>query len=314
MALTKIWRDVAIEKATKQPEMVDYLLQSNPILANMPMKSTSNGVNHVYEELLSVTEGQIVDMDEALPYVDTDSELKQTNVSAMGGKIIVGEDKARMLGGPGSYFSSKLPKVIQKTGNSLEQTVIYNNLRAGALAAYANAALADNTDHAINAGGTGAALNSIICVKWDSDDTTGLFNPEGFGNGLLFDMLPLSGGNVYTHSDGREIFGMRMKSHFGVLTANPRNLGTIVNIDASNIPTEDEIDTILEAVRATSFDSILYMAPKVLRLLRQYKDSALRMGVADKNFDRQIDEWNGIPILTSYNFLKDGETAVTGIA
>lgn len=311
MALTKTWREVAIERATKQPEMVDYLLNSNPILANMPMKSTSNGVNHVYEELLAVTEAQIVDMDEALPIVDADSQLKQVNISGLGGKIIVGEDKAKLLGGPGKYFNSKLPKVIQKTGNSLEQSVIYNNLRAGAIAAFNNSALADNTDHALDAGGTSGSLNSIICVKWDMDDTTGLFNPEGFGNGLLFNMLPLSGGNVYTHSDGREIYGMRMKSHFGVLTANPRNLGTIVNIDSNNVPTEDEIDTILEAVRATSNDSILYMAPKVLRLLRQYKDSALRMGVADKNFDRQIDEWNGIPILTSYNFLKDAEAKVT---
>lgn len=310
MALTKIWREVAIERATKQPEMVDYLLNSNPILANMPMKPTSNGPNHVYEELLDVTEAQIVDMDEALPYVDSDSQLKQVNISAIGGKIIVGEDKAKALGGPGMYFNSKLPKVIQKTGNSLEQSVIYNNFRAGAIAAYGNSALQDNTDHAIAKGGVGSALNSIIAVKYDMDDTTGLYDPNGFGNGLLFDMMPLSGGNLYTHTDGREIYGMRMKSHFGVLTSNPRNLATIVNIDAANVPTEDEIDIILEAIRATSTDSILYMAPKTLRLLRQYKDSALRMGVAEKNFDRQIDEWNGIPILTSYNFLKDQETAV----
>ena len=311
MALTKSWREIAIEKATKQPEMVEYLLNTNPLLANMPMEPTSNGTNHVYEELLSVTEAQVVDLDEALPTVDIDTKLEQVNISAIGGQIIVGEDKAKAFGGPGFYFEKKIPKILEKTGNSLEKSTIYNNLRAGAISAYSNGSLTDNTDHAIDAGGIGATVNSIIAVKWDAGNTCGLYNPEGFGNGMLFDIKAISGGELYSHTDSRLVYGARLKSHFGVLTANPRDLATIVNINASNIPTEDEMDTMLEAIRANSANTIIYMHPGTLRLLRAYKDSALRMNVDDKNFDRQIDRWNGIPIVSSYNFLKNGEAAVT---
>jgi len=311
MALTNSWREIAIEKATKQPQMVNFLLNTNPVLANMPMEPTSNGTNHVYEEMLSITEAQVVDLDEALPTVDSTSALKQMNVSAIGGTLIVGEDKAKAFGGPGYYFNTKIPGILEKTGNSLEKSTLYNNMRAAAVAAYSNSSLTGNTDHAILAGGSGSLLNSIIAVKWESGNTTGLYNPEGFGKGMLFDIKAISNGALYAHTDSRLVYGARLKSHFGVLNANPRNVATIMNIDADNIPTEDEIDTMLEAVRADSMNTVIYMHPGTLRLLRAYKDSALRVGVEDKNFDRQIEKWNGIPVVTSYNFLKNGEAAVT---
>ena len=229
----------------------------------------------------------------------------------------VGEDKARRFGGAGSYFASKLPAVLKETGSATEQTILYNNLRAAAIAASTNAKLTGATDHKVSAGGSANSNYSIIAVKWAPGQVNALYDPAGFGNGMLFDMEALNGGNLMKidGAGGNQINGyaMRMKSYFGMLTANPRNVATIVNIDIANTdtPTEDEIDGILDAIRAqTGGSTMLLMHPKVKTFLNGFKATNLQTVVETRDYNRTFDAWNGIPIITSYNFLNGTEVDV----
>lgn len=309
MALTNTFREVAIAKSKKQAIMVDQILEESPILASMPVEDASDELHNVYEELIDVVAAQVVDGDEALPVVNTTTELKQTDLSIIGGVMEVGEDKAKLLGGPGAYFAKKQGPILRKTGNALEHSIIYNNLRA----------FAATNNKLQDAGGTTADVqNSIIAVNWKPGEITGLMSPTGFGNGALMDVLALNGGNAYRDSsDGVIKFGVRLKSYLGIQLANARYISGIANIeidddspDSWNVPSEEDIEIMLEDCRADD-NTRIYCHPRIWRLvLSKYKADAIQTRPADADFNRLIRFWDTTPIVTSRNFTVNAEAVV----
>lgn len=314
MALTDTFREIAIKMSKKQPEMVDQVLEESPIISMIPVQPSSAGTSNVYEEINSVTGAGLVDLNDELPEVAMDSVLKQIDLSVLGGQMFVPEDKAKALGGAAAYFASKQPAILRKTGMDAEQSVLYNNLRAFAIA--------NGGEHKVNAGGSGSTNFSIIAVKWVPGEVTGLYDPTGFGRGLLMDIQPISGGQLYeksfTFGDGRTKkvlgYGIRLKSYFGIQLANARYVSTIANVDLANgkIPTEMQLDDLVTSVRGQVGGSTwLYMHPRVLSAIQKYKGASLRTEVNVMNMNRQFNAWNDIPILTSYNFKNGDEAAVS---
>jgi hypothetical protein len=55
----------------------------------------------------------------------------------------------------------------------------------------------------------------------------------------------------------------------------------------------------------------LMMHPKMLSLLNKFKAERLQTTVTDKNIDRTFTTWNGVKILTSYNFENGTEKTVS---
>jgi len=307
MSIKDTFREIAIANSPKQPLMVDQLLEEAPILGSLPMSPSSNGFQHNYEEVEAVTGAGLVDMDEALPEVNSTTKLDKIDLSILGGTMKVGEDKAKAFGGPGNYFAQKQPLILKKSGMDAEQSILYNSIRAKALTT--------GGDHQISAGGSNNTNYSILAVKWAAGETTGLFDPNGFGRGVLMDTMAINGGNVYEDSNGRLVYGMRMKSTIGMMLANERYVSSIVNIDIDSttqkIPTEMQIDALVESVRGQiGGGTVLYMHPKVLSQLYKYKASSLQLDVGNRDIDRSFNLWNGIPIITSYNFLEGTEANV----
>ena len=139
---------------------------------------------------------------------------------------------------------------------------------------------------------------------------------------MLFDMEPINGGQMYytKSSEGKTLgYGMRLKSYFGVLTADPRNVASIVNIDISDadptnwkLPTAMQIDDAIAAVRgATGGNTMILVHPKLKTALNSFKTSIMETTVEVMNLERRFDAWNGIPIVQSYNFLRGTEATVT---
>lgn len=298
--------EIAIKNATKQTVLVDALTEESPILASLPMEETSDGLANVYEEIVEIDAAKAVDFDQALTEIDADTKLEQLDLSKFGGIMSVREDKARKMGGVGNYFGRKLPWILTKTGNQIEASIIYNNIRATALA---NGKLVD-------AGGTGSVNYSILIVKWVPGQTTGLYDPEGFGNGKVFDILPLHGGNATTLSDGAVGYQQRLATYFGIQLANSRFVGGISNIDPAvaddaAMVTEEQMDALITDSRGNPSNTMIYMHPKMLDKLNRYKSSKLQMFTDSTNLERRFSAWNGIRIMTSYNFLPGTETKVT---
>lgn len=314
MALTNFFRDVAIAMATKQTKMIDAVTEEAPILAMLPMQEASHGLRNVYETLKDVDGAQLVNLDDELPSINADGTLEYQDLSVLGGIIRVGEDKAKRFGGAANYFATKMPSILRETGADTETSFIYNNLRP-----YAKANSREQ-----DAGGTTATSQySMLCVKWVEGETTGLYDPAGFGNGKVFDITPVNGGNVYEYSDGttnRLVYGQRMKTYLALQLANERNVSSIVNIELTAddttatgyaaLPTEAMINKAIRDARGNPANTFLYCHPAVLDALQVYKSGALQMLPADSNFNTAIASWNGIRFVTSYNFTAGTEAVV----
>jgi hypothetical protein len=313
MALKNFFRDVGIAMAKKQAVMIDAVTEEAPLLSMLPMQEASNGLQNVYEELKDVDGAQLINLDDELPSINADGTLEYQDLSVLGGIIRVGEDKARKFGGAANYFAGKMPSILRETGADTETSFIYNNIRP-----YAKA----NSREQKAGGSTATSQYSAICVKWVPGETTGLYDPAGFGNGKVFDITPVNGGNVYEYSDGttnRLVYGQRMKTYLALQLANPRNVSSIVNIeltaDATTdtgykaLPTEAVMNKMIRDARGNPANTVIYMHPNVLDALSVYKSGALQMAPVDGDYNTMIARWNGIPIVTSYNF-KEGTEAV----
>ena len=310
MAFTNTFREISIAMATKQDKMVDQLLEEAPILEMIPVMPTSDGLQHKYEEVESVTGASLLELDDVLPTASASTSLKKVDMSVIGCKMEVGEDLAKAFGGPAAYFNMKQPMILKDTGADAEASIIYNSLRAYAITN--DSSLAGT--HVIDATGTGSTNYSILAVKWSEGECYGLYNEEGFGRKAMLEMEALSGGSVYLNSSGVAVYGVRLKSYFGMLLANARNVASIVNIDIANskLPTSDQMDALIDCVRGqTGGSTWLYMHPKVATALQTYKTAKLNLFVGDDNIEHTFDAWNGIPILTSYNFKNGNEARVT---
>ena len=311
MAIENYMRDSVMPQDVP---FVDALTEEAPIVEMLPMQPTNKGMIQVIEKLKSTDAAQLVDLDGALPTVTSDSTLEDVTLSVLGGRMVVGEDAAKKYGSKEAWFTKKLKPILKHTGEDLENSLIYNTWRP----------FANTNSKEIDAGGTTAdSQYSILAIKFVEDETFGLFNPDGFGNGKVFDIEPLNGGTLSDYLLGNGVttvgFGQRIKTYFGIQTANVRNIGSIVNVeltaDATTdtgfkaLPTEAQMDDLLESVRAMGGNTYLMMHPKVANALSVYKGGRLEMTVSDDNMKRRLKAWEDIPIITSRNF-KNGTEAV----
>jgi len=305
-------KELAVQFAKKQPKQVDYVTQEAPILNIIPFEPASHSLWNVYEEVQEVIGGGFVDQDSVLPDVGLKSRLKKIDLSIMGGEATVGEDKARQFGGPIKYFARQEPAILRKTGMTTEYAILYNNLRAYAIA----------NSKKVNAGGSAGTNYSIIAVRFVPGETTGLYSPNGFSNGAMFDVQALNGGNlmkinVTENGETKAINGyaVRYKSYIGMQCANPLSVAVLANIDLTSstkkVPTADMLNQLADLVRASNSGTFFFMHPKVKSALYGLKTTQLMTTVNDKNFDTAFDRWNGIPIVTSYNFVDGTEANVS---
>lgn len=302
---------IAIEKASKQRQMIDQFTEDSPILSAMPIEPSTHGLQNVYEELVSVDSAEQVDFDASLPEVGMDTKLVQENLAKFGAKMSVGEDTAQVYGGVAKYFNKKTPMFLRTTGQNMEKSILYNVIRAKAYA----------QGKWIDAGGSNNHNYSMLIVRWISGENIGLYDRAGFGTGKVFDLKAISGGNLHDiEKNGVKMLGyaQRFATYFGVQIGNKRYLSAILNIDLDddgsggfkNLPTSDQIDDALDDADAGS-STLIYCHPKVKRALGKYKSAKLNMIPTDKNYNTMLDYWDDIPIITSRNFKRGDEPDVT---
>lgn len=312
--IKNFFRDVGIEKAVKQEVMIDAVTEEAPILATLPMEEASHGLRNVYESLKDVDGAQLVNLDDELPSINAEGTLEYQDLSVLGGIIRIGEDKAKRFGNAQSYFAKKMPSILRETGANTETSFIYNNFRP----------FAKTNSREQSAGGTTAdSQYSMICVKWTPGEVTGLYDPEGFGSGKVFDIMPVNGGNIYEYTDtdskSKLVFGQRIKTYIALQLANPRYVSSIVNIELTAddlkdtgykaLPTEAMMRKMIRDARANPANSFIYCHPAVKDALGAYKGTALEMVPLDQDRNTMVSAWDGIPIISSYNFT-DGTEAV----
>lgn len=284
-------KELSILYAKKQPHQVNSLLEETPALERIPFEQASHDFWNVYDKVTSITGAGFVDMNSPLPKVDAASELEKLDLSLLGGEIEVTEDTAKVFGGPGAYFAKKEPAILRQTGMNTEKHILENFFQAYAL----------KNSKAIDAGGTSTGNYSMIAVRFVPGETIGLYSPTAFSQGTTLQTLPINGGNVYKNSDGVLVYGVRYKGLYGIQIANPNSVAAIVNIKTGAIPTEAQIDDMLDKIRATNSNCYIFAHPTVLSLLNTYKAKYLNLSVGESGMDRRLYNWNGVPFIGTYN-------------
>lgn len=286
-------KEIAIGLAEKQDHMVDTLLEETPVARELRFEPASHGLWNAYEEVTKIDTVDDVDIDAPLPELVMDSELKKVDLQIIGGKITAGEDKLQVIGKE-EYFAKRLPRHIKAAGVTMERKIIYDNIRQFAL----------DKGKAIDAGGSDNKGYSIIAFREIEGENIGLYSPKGFGSGTgkLLDVKAINGGNLYENSKGVLVYGMRLKGYIGYQLANANGVAALVNIDPEHIPTAEQLDELILSARANMGRGFLAMHPRVLAMLNKYKADQLQYNVRDDEVNRTFTKWNGVKILTSYNF------------
>lgn len=293
-------KELAVEYSKKQPKQVENITEKTPILDHIKFEPASHAMWNIAEEVTDVSGGGFVELDAELEEVSVASKLRKVDLSIMGGKMYCGEDKARMFGGKEKYFAKKQPVVLKNLGMKAETSIIYDNLRRFAL----------DCGNKINATATGNANYSLLAVRWERGETCGLYSPEGFEQGALINTLPINGGSLY-EKDGKLIYGVRYKGYFGIQLLNTKTVGGIFNITADKLPTEMQVDDLLDMVRADA-NTFLYGHPKMASFLSEIgKGQRYQMDSKDTNVKRRITHWDDVPIVTSRQFLDAAEAVVS---
>lgn len=297
-------QELATHYAVKQPQQVEYLTEESPVLASIKWEKASHGLWNVAEKVDSIKGADFVPMNSPLPKMGISSKLEKTDLSIMGGEIFVPEDTAQQFGGREKYFASKLPVLLKEAGNSTEKRIIYDNFRQYAI---------DN-GNVINAGATtsdvSGGIYSMVVVHYIPGQVGGLYSPEGFKTGAILDATPINNGALYKENDILG-YGVRLKGYFGIQMLNPKAVSAIVNIGDGKLPTKRQIDKALIDARANKANTKIFLHPTLLSWLgEKYKTEIMRVGSSDNGINTQINYWNEIEMISSYNFLSGDEPIV----
>ncbi len=292
-------RDLAVSLSVRQDHLVNYLTEESPIFDNMRFEGSTHGLWNAYEEVTGIDGAGFVDINQPLPEMDVDSQLKKIDLSILGGEIFLPEDKAEVIG-KCEYFGKKMPILLKHAGQTAEQKIIYDNFLPYAL----------QNGKTTDAGAT-TGCYSMVAVRFIPGEVTGLYSQKNLSRHGILDSTPINGGQLYKNSNGVLGYGVRVKGYIGMQLANKDAVASIVNINASNIPTADEIDNMLIDAKATPASTVIMCHPKVLSFLSQYKGNVLQANVTDDNMNRTFTAWNGIRFISSYNFKNGSEDAVS---
>ena len=291
-------KEIAISLSQKQKRYVNNLTEDSPILDNMRFELSSHGLWNAYEEVSRIEGAGFVDINQPLPEMEVDSNLKKIDLSILGGEIFVPEDKGRVIG-VGEYFAKKVPILLKHAGQTAEKKIIYDNFIPYAV----------SNGKAVSVGGSENCY-SMVAVRYVEGEVTGLYSKLQGDASEILDSTPINAGALYKNANGILGYGVRLKGYIGMQLANPDAVASIVNITPNNIPTAEQIDNMLVDAKATPCSTFIYCHPKVLSMLNQYKGNILQASNFDFDVNRSFIAWNGIRFVTSYNFMNGTEEAV----
>lgn len=318
MAFGNSLNQLSIGKAKTFVNQVDNITENAPIVKAMPFVPSSDQLWDVSSEIRMIGSGMNnVDLNAPLQEIQIADALKQTQLNIFGAKMFVPEDTAKLEGGPDKYFGKNRTAFERQTGMDVERNYIYNAFLPFALSQYA----AGHTDCVQNAGGTGNTGYSLIVLRFDETNMSGLYSPLCFKRDTFLDMQPLNGGNLYENPDPTSKYykvpgyGLRMKTYMGVRMLSHRSIGAVVNINlaAATPLTRMMVENAMLAARlGEAGKTILICHPKVKLYLAEIgKTEFVQASYGDKNPDFRFDTWNGVPIITSYNMMDGTESTIT---
>lgn len=297
-------KELAVNFAKVQQHQVEAITEDTDVLNTIPFEAASHDLWNAVSAIQSISGGGFGDMSGPLAKLNVKRGLEKVDLQILGGEVFVPQDNVVPLGGPAAFFSKNEKPILRKLGMDAEIAILYNNLRQFAIDL--------GGENKTLCGGAGNANYSILIVRWVPGETVGLYSPKMFKAGQIVVPESLSGGNLYqdptTKVNG---YGMQYKGYLGMQLLNKKSISVLCNVTSATKPTAMQMDDALAAARANKKSTFIYCHPKAMNILADVgKSAAFRMGTSDTDVNREIEKWNGVRIVTSYNFMQGTEANV----
>lgn len=303
MPVAQTLHEIALEKARKRPELVDFLTEEAPILNMMKWIPATHGLWNVEEVLDSITGASFTDLGAPLPVMNVETQLRQTYVNLLGGEVEVSKDKADQFGGAQKYFARRESAFFRQAGMDTELAIWRDYWRRAALRhkLYTSCGAAENA-------------YTIMVVRFDQENNIGIYDPAQFHQGRLLDPSPINGGNLYHLRSQAGVlgYGVEYRGRFGWQLINPeRAVFGLVNVDAEHLPTLAQIEDAIAAVHGPAANTYIFGHHKIVqKTFSAIKQADVMYMNADSNLQTLVGAINGVRVVGSYNLPDGTETAV----
>lgn len=303
MAVAQTLHEIALDKAKKRPELVDFLTEEAPILKMLKWIPATHGLWNVEEVLDSIQGASFTDLGAPLPSMKAETQLRQTYVNLLGGEVEVSKDKADQFGGAAKYFARRENAFYKQAGMDTELAIWRDYWRKAAL-----------KHKLVTKCGATANAYTILIVRFDQENNVGIYDPAQFNQGRLLNPERISGGSLYhlRSQPGVSGYGVEYRGRFGWQLLNAeRAVFGLVNVDAEHLPTLSQIEDAIAAVRGTATNTYIFGHHKIVqKTFSAIKQADIMYVNGDKDLQTIIGAINGIKIIGSYNLPDGTETAV----
>jgi len=196
-------------------------------------------------------------------------------------------------GGLEAYIEQNMPQYAKGIAQSYETSLIYGNESAG-IAGLREIAKNNNAAVPTNAAGTGTDYTSIIFVTWDEQQCTGLFNENGFNEGMFVPEIQNDGRAVlvpefdesgnYTGKK-KSVYQFKVEFPTGLKVIGGNHVYVISGIkDADGYRvTESMVRTALAYVGANPESTFIYVNGVAKSQLNALKSASVKTDNTDRN-------------------------------
>ncbi len=302
MPVAQTLHEIALEKANKRPELVDFLTEESPILALLKWIPATHGLWNVEEVLDSISGATFTELGAPLPSMKAETQLRQTFVSLLGGEVEVSKDKADQFGGAQKYFARRENAFFRQAGMDTELAIWRDYWRKAAL-----------KNRLYTSCGASSDAYTIMVVRFDQENNIGIYDPAQFNQGRLLDPTPINKGGLYhlRSQPGVLGYGVEYRGRFGWQLIHPeRAVHAFVNVSASNLPTLSQIEDAIAAVHGTAANTYIFGHHKIVqKTFSAIKQADVMYVNGDTNLQTVVGAVNGVRVVGSYN-LPDGTEKV----
>lgn len=289
----------------------ETIMRASGLLASMNFDMANAGDKDIYSQFNSLPTATISIPGSGLAGQSVTGENRELSLAYA--TILQEEGKAIVDGASiagltvEAYFRMKAPLFYEALAQKFSTLAFYGSLVDVKCPFKGLKQIANENSQYISASGSTGGVTSIFAVRWVPNKSTGLYNPVMMNNGELVKSDWMNGGNSYIQTEADalryEYYGMKHTLNLGLKITSKDLVAVYKDIDASHLPTSDNMDFLLDIVKADPTNTILYMNRTAKRYLQKLKNSKLEVSNSDSGINNKVSFWNEIPIVIDDNIV-----------
>lgn len=295
---------LATQWSGTQLNFVGDLIRESGILRTAAVGFSNNGLFHKYNKITGLPAAAIRSINAGVEPQSTKFALMQLDLKELMTVELV--DATLAQGDPAGvegYFTKVSPAHIESLAQAAEAALVYGiNPSYGTPDAFKGLHdYASDFGNEVTLGGT-TSTTSIFAVTW-KPEITQIVIPQGIASGeSLVKMTPQNNGqaSLVDVGSGKQMPAYRVMYQMLMALQSGSKYGVahMVGMDASNKPTVGQVDQLVDLVKGSSADTVLYMNRDAKRLLQELKATKFfSQASSDQNMNTVLEFWNSIPIV-----------------